>query len=69
MKKSIANKIEKLLSSLVTTSCPKNDDNKIKGEGETEELHFEKNPDKPYNMKMPSRLMELLRPKRNPGFR
>lgn len=73
MKKSIASKIERLLSSLIAVgdqSCKKiTSVNDLSGM-DPDNLHYEKNPDRPSRSKLPQRLLELLRPKNNsnPNF-
>lgn len=69
MKKSIARKIEQLLASIVTSNARHESTSHQAAEHDPEEEHFEKNPDRSYNIKLPARLAALLRPKRNPGFR
>jgi len=72
MKKSIANKIERLLSSLITG--PDQSSKKITSVNDLsgmdpDNMHYEKNPDRPIRSKLPQRLLELLRPKNNnPNF-
>jgi hypothetical protein len=70
MKKSIANKIEHLLRTLV--SSPESSKNTYPDNAkdlDPDNMHYEKNPDRPCKTKLPQRLMDLLRPKRNPEFR
>jgi len=69
MKKSVARKIEQLLASIVTSNAWQESTSHPTSGHDMEEEHFEKNPDRPYNIKLPARLAALLRPKRNPGFR
>lgn len=70
MKKSIANKIERLLCALKSgTEGSKNNTTYSSNETEEDNLHYEKNPDRPVKTKLPARLLELIRPKRNPEFR
>ena len=71
MKKSINNKIERLLCSLI--AGPDQSSKKIISSEDVyntdpDNLHYEKNPERPVKSKLPQRLLELLRPNRNPGF-
>ena len=70
MKKSIANKIERLLCSLVMSpDRSKNTYPDNLKDIDPDNMHYETNPDRPRKTKLPQRLMDLLRPKRNPEFR